>query len=87
MKQFTINGYKRVSKAAARKAYNAGQYIYMAPCNMRIGTEWYNCPAECKADGAEYAGRFDYLVTAFEFYNCHGGAGNYAAFYVKETEE
>lgn len=83
MNNYTINGYKRISKAAARKVYNAGGEIYMCPVKLAPGGFWR---PECSASGAaEYAGRFDSLVNAFEFYNCYDArTGEYTAFYIKQ---
>jgi hypothetical protein len=41
MCKFEIAGFSRISKAAARKMYNAGQIVYFCAVNMRP-----RCPVE-----------------------------------------
>lgn len=40
MKQISINGYKRITKPAARKHFNNCESYYMLPCNIRPGNPW-----------------------------------------------
>ena len=84
MHKINIDGYSRISKAAARKLYDAGQAVYFCACNLRPG--WPYNP-ECRVQLAlTDPETFDNIVNAFTFYNCTGAeTGKYPAFYVKEV--
>lgn len=81
MKQISINGYKRISKHAARKRFNNCQSYYMLPCNILPGNPWEEPIAGTVYDTHN---SFNEIVNAFEYYNCNNETGNYTAFYIKE---
>ena len=35
MEHYSIGGYVRISKAEARRAFDAGEVVYFCACNMR----------------------------------------------------
>jgi hypothetical protein len=76
--------YRRVQKRVARKIYESGGIVYLCPCKLRPGEPWHPEVSVTLSDGTRYAPiAFDNAVDQFEFYNCKGGAGSYAAYYVK----
>lgn len=82
MRKIEIAGFSRISKAAARKLYNAGQIVYFCAVNMRPGAP-LNPECGVQLDPA-YPEPFENRVNAFEFYNCADcETGKYTAFYVK----
>lgn len=81
MRKFEIAGFSRISKAAARKLYDAGQTVYFCAVNMRPGAPWN---PECKVQFNQAdLETFEQRVNAFEYYNCSSETGKYTAFYVK----
>ena len=84
MNTYIINGYKRISKAAARKAYDNGETLRIVPCKVAPVNAWGIGFDERKAEGsAEYVGRFDSLVNGITWYNCNAETGYYLAYYIK----
>lgn len=82
MRKFVIIGFSRISKAKARKLYNAGQIVYFCPVNLRPGTPWHNECAQQLNSVDPYT--FEQLVNAFTAYNCiNSETGKYIAFYQK----
>lgn len=82
MRKFEIAGFSRISKAAARKLYNAGQIVYFCPVNLRPGTPWH-CECAQQLNPVDPC-TFENLVNTFMFYNCTDcETGKYIAFYVK----
>lgn len=81
MRKFEIAGFSRISKAAARKLYNAGQIVYFCAVNMRPGAP-SNPEIAQRLDPANPE-PFEKRVNAFEYYNCSNETGKYTAFYVK----
>lgn len=80
MNKYTIDGYTRISKARARKDFDAGKPVYFCPVNLRPGKPYY--PEIGFFDTGE---NFDKSVLAFEFYNCiNSETGKYTAFYTRE---
>lgn len=82
MRKITVNGYKRITKQAAKKLYNAGKIVYFCPVNLRPGKPWnpeisfYDCAEDLS---------FERAVAGFEIYNCTcKETGKYTAFYVEE---
>lgn len=82
MRKFEIAGFSRISKAAARKLYNAGHIVYFCAVNMRPGAPWNSeCAVQLNPADSE---PFENRVKGFEFYNCVDcETGKYTAFYVK----
>lgn len=82
-REFSSSGtlYTRISKVAARKAYNAGRAVYVAPVNYRPFGPWFTAPEIRNDSGAT----FDSYINSFEYYNCTlPEAGKYAAYYIAE---
>lgn len=76
--------YIRISKTAAKKAYDEGETVWFCPCNLRPGWPWYSeYPATKKDMGME----FEKLLNNFEAHNCiNSETGKYAAFYIIQKE-
>lgn len=92
----TTEGYYRVSKREAKRRYEAGQTIRLIACNMSFAAAMMwgafadaqkDRYTEVASDGFNTTvarGKdFDKVVFAFTNYNCHGKAGSYPAYYVK----
>ena len=83
MRHYSIGGYVRISKAAARRAFNAGKLVIFCPVNMRLGGPWY---PETAADNSEW-GSFAAAVGWAEHYSCTSAeTGRYLAYYIAEAE-
>lgn len=76
--------WRRVSKRAARSAYERNERITLVPCNYRPFGMWHVGYTTNEHDHDVYT--FDQLVNSFEFYNCNNEAGRYASFYVLDYE-
>ena len=93
MKQININGYKRITKHAAKKAYINGSTIILCSVNLRPGAPWHpeitlnrkqREPFVIDEIGLE--NDFNNYVASFEFYNCQNSeTGSYTAFYIAEV--
>ena len=83
---FTHNGtdYHRITKAIARKAYNAGKTILLAPCKMNPNSIWF-ASARISSKIPE-CGDFDKEVNAYEYFtSCYNSQfGRYAAYYIAQ---
>ena len=78
----TINGrmWERITKAEARKRWDAKQQLYIAPCNLRPSGPW-GIGAEFDSENIS-DDNFDNVVNNFEYYNCYDSkTGRYASFY------
>lgn len=94
MRAITINGFRRISKADARKRYNNGEMIRLCPVKFRPDNmagffgDIYKDSRLTEQDGFQTVVSrkdFDDTVRMFEYYNCQDSrSGYYAAFYVKE---
>lgn len=95
MNKITVNGFTRISKAAARKLYNAGQTIRICAAKMspvNIWGEYADANAAAftvvSSDGFNTTVArnhdFETVVHAFQYYNCNATTGKYAAFYKME---
>ena len=81
MKHYEIDGFKRITKQAAKKLYNDGKLVYFCPVNLRPG--WPYNP-QVLIDNSDDSS-FEKAVIAFEWYNCiNTETGKYTAFYGKE---
>ena len=82
MRQYSIGGYTRISKAAARRAFNSGETVCFCACNMRPGAPWYPETAADNSDGGSFAA----VVGWAEHYNCTcAETGRYLAYYRAEA--
>jgi cysteine synthase len=79
MNKYTVNNYVRINKTAARNAFNKGEKLVIVPCFCRPDS-WLAFHTTTEDSILK---TFDSLVNAFQFYNCNGETGNYAAFYKK----
>lgn len=76
--------YKRVNKTVARKYYDKGCNIIIAPVNANMYYSLCNLysihnKGICGLD-------FDVLMNNFSFYRLNQGLGNYAKYYVNEYD-
>ncbi len=79
MRKFELDGFRRISKAAARKRFEAGKVVYLCPVNLRPDNLW-NLPASIKygRTGTD----FDDIVDIMTVYNCGTAVlGRYLAYY------
>lgn len=77
--------YKRISKATAKKLFNSGNCIVVAPCKLRPFGPWH---PECIIDGFmedDPDRTFDKIINAFIWYNCNYETGYYPSFYVLKS--
>lgn len=83
MNQYTIDGYTRISKARARRLYDAGAPVYMCPVKLRPGGPWY---PETQILKPRTQAEFSDVTNAATFYTCSPGAGRYLAYYAKDSD-
>lgn len=78
--EFSKNGkvYKKVDKRVARKLFDAGGVVHLAPCKANPRVDWVGLISVSK----ELAG-FDTVINEFEYYNCNTELGKRAAYYVE----
>jgi hypothetical protein len=69
----------RISKAAARKHYDAGEQILLCPCNLVPLSSW-NTGFIVK-QYSKHPTDFETYVNKFTFYNCNNETGYYLTFY------
>lgn len=81
MRDYEIDGFKRITKVAARKAYKSGAAVYMCPVNLRPGAPWY---PEIRAEWDANGERFETIAAGVAFYNCNASAGHYLAYYIEK---
>lgn len=89
MNKIIIGKYTRISKAAARKLFLAGNTIAIVPCKCDPDNKFFPAFTVNRRDKEEFVideigmkNYFDNMVNSFEFYNCqHNETGKYAAFY------
>ncbi len=78
--------YIRISKAQARKAFDAGKAMWFCPCKLYPFGGWRPACLINPADYAEAQRPFDTVVRDFESYNCTcNETGTYAAFYIADA--
>lgn len=94
MKQIQINGYKRVTKKAALRAYKNGETVYLCPVKLAPGSPWHpETPLNRKQretfviDEIGLVNDFNNYIGSFEYYNCDAGRGRYTAFYKRSFEK
>lgn len=91
MNRVEINGWIRITKAKARKLYDAGKTIRVCPCKVNPCNEYYPLSFDINKDDnftveqLDWELKFDARVNRFEYYNCqYNETGKYSAFYVKK---
>lgn len=80
MNRYTINGYKRITRAAAFKAYKDGITVYFCPVKLRPGAP-YNPETAIQCNTPR---KWENIINEFIFYNCNNETGKYIAFYIQE---
>lgn len=77
---FYENGkrFDRVSKAAARRAYENGVPVIFCPVKMHP----FGMLGGAVMDITRTGETFQKVINAFEFYNCTPETGTYTAFYI-----
>ena len=84
MNNITVKNLKRISKAAARKAYNNGQKVLIVPCKVNPCNMWGIGHFFNKQDGDGFDYEFDKVVNYYSYYNCsYNELGKYPAYYVE----
>ena len=72
----------RISKKAAKKAFESGLEIFLLPCKANINSIWYDHP--CFIEKKTACRDFEGMVRSFEFYNCNlNETGMYVKFFIK----
>lgn len=95
MNKVNISGFTRISKAAARKLYNAGETVRICAVKMLPVNIWGAYTDASSADFTIVSSDgfnttvarnkdFETVVNAFQAYNCNAKTGKYAAFYKME---
>ena len=81
MRYYSGGGYVRISKAEARRVFNAGEVVYFCACNMRPGAPWHPETGADNSDGGSFAA----AAGRAEYYNCTSAeTGRYLAYYRAE---
>lgn len=83
MNRYTGNGYTRISRAQARKLWDAGTTVFACPCNLRPGVPWY-CEAILKKSDKVYPTFNADANAAAYFLPATAETGHYLAYYVAE---
>lgn len=89
MRKYTITDgekrtWERISKRAAKIAYDKGLTVLFCPVKMKPFTPWHLESAINKSSSVA----FENAVNAFEYYNCTcNETGRYTAFYVQVERE
>lgn len=74
---------KQINKTQARKHYEAGETIYLLPCDCNIDGVWVSlCPIN-KANAVWYGQTFEDDVNSFITYNCCNELGKYPIFSIE----
>lgn len=71
-----------ITKALAKKMYDNGEEIMIAPCNVKANdkfAEWITKPVD------DPAATFEKMCDIIFFYNCNPKTGLELAFYAKEV--
>lgn len=81
MNAFNNGKVRRISKAAARKAYEAGQTIGLCASKMYPSTTGWRLLCEVSAGSTEES--FESTVLNYTVYNCTNETGLYPSFYIR----
>lgn len=85
MNKLQFGSYTRITKADARKLYDAGHIVYLCPVNLNPLSPW-GLMLTVANDIVGYEGMsFEKVVNAATYYNCNGETGRYLAFYKEDT--
>jgi len=77
MIHITTAHYTRISKAAARRLYDAGNDLYFCPVNLNPENPWGLLYYPGNREPS-----FEDHVRLFENFNCNAETGRYTAFYI-----
>ena len=83
--QFYCDGslYERCTLTRARRAYDNGEMIILAPVDAAMYHGPFSMWYPIKKHYASCEGyTFKQLLNQFEFYNLHRGAGNYTKYFI-----
>lgn len=83
---FTDHGtrYTRVTKTAARKAYDTGKTVILCPCKLRPGWPWHpEIPVKRNAEDPE---TFDQRINSFAWYNLNAESGRYPMYFLRAED-
>jgi hypothetical protein len=70
---------ERITRAAAKKLYNAGGRVYAAPVNLNLYSPWAYVSELKKTDDP---GRtFESIENAMIYYNCNPETGSYIKYF------
>jgi hypothetical protein len=94
MNNYKCNGYKRITKTSALKAWKSGSEVYVMSCKMAINGYWggpiviRNVNDEDMVyEIANFTGSpeisFRNWINNFKYYNCDYERGYYPSFYLK----
>lgn len=75
--------WQRVSKIAARKAFDNGQPVTLCPVKMNPFGVWRSGAIVTRSDDIQ---DFEKFCNEFYYYNCTSETGRYVAFYLKDIE-
>ena len=70
----------KVNKAAARKAFNNGQFVHVVPNKANPNSIWFR---DCMIVISKLrTPDFDAIVEKFQYYNCNNQLGKRVAYYI-----
>lgn len=76
--------YRRCTLTQARRAYNNGEMVILAPINAAMFHGPNSLWIPIKNDYSSCEGyTFKQVLSGFEYYNLHRGAGNYTKYFIK----
>lgn len=74
----------RVTKKRARRAFNNGGIVRIAPVNASMHHGIFTLWCDIQKDYYSCEGyTFEQIMNHFEYYNLHQGAGNYSKYYIQ----
>lgn len=74
----------QVTKTQAKKLFEQGKTIYLHPSNMKFDNIWHSpLPFSIDRLKNEFGWDFEKYVHNFEVFNCDGGWGKYAHFFIQ----
>lgn len=81
MIKYEDQNYLRITKNQARKLYDAGESVYLCPCNLCPGYPWY---PEIVVRKSEEISCFDIVLNHYSYYLLGSDAGKRINFYKKK---
>lgn len=82
MNKIITQNWERITKAEARKRYNARQDVYFLSCNMHPENMW-QAPCPILRDVDDDVTSFNSTVNNYRYYNCDRQRGMYVAYYIR----